>query len=283
MAPIVSMQTASFEVERFGWTSSDRLELVGRWFGVRGRRFLRPVLDVEVDGARRRLLALLEHKPWPATDGHEWTAAFPWEGEPAGFNKAELSVGPDVAVELPAAAPPARGSGTAGRRGEGRGPNAGRREREVLEAELATARAEIERLRHELDRVRAAHRDEIGELSATLDAERGRIRELGASLRSVRAQAARSEAERDRAVGERDSALSERAQAAQTRDQGERALTALERERAAAHNAREQAQRERNTWMSRAEAAMVQRDAAVQRALRAERDARAAREPSVRV
>ena len=99
-APASSAPKVTFEVDRFGWTAADRLELAGRWRGVRGRRFLRPTLDVELDEGRRRLLALLEHKPWTALDGEEWVAAFKWEGDPVEM-AAELSVGPDLAVELP--------------------------------------------------------------------------------------------------------------------------------------------------------------------------------------
>ena len=62
----------------------------GRWFGVRGRRFVRPVLTIDVAGDRRRLVALLDHKPWHAADGEPWVAAFPWEGarEAAGDGRA---------------------------------------------------------------------------------------------------------------------------------------------------------------------------------------------------
>src|ERR671915_18103 len=81
----------SFEVERFAWIDGGRLEVVGRWYGIRGLRFLRPTLDVEVDGQPRRMLALLEHKPWAADDGREWIAAFEWAGEPAELAAAELT------------------------------------------------------------------------------------------------------------------------------------------------------------------------------------------------
>src|SRR4051794_1731783 len=90
-----------FEVDRFGWTGEDRLELEGRWFGVRGWRFVRPTLDLHANGSRVRLLALLDHKPWAAFDGEPWVAAFPWDGEPLKFESAELSVAPSVEVELP--------------------------------------------------------------------------------------------------------------------------------------------------------------------------------------
>src|SRR5215211_8531118 len=91
----------TFEVERFEWTSDDRLEVVGRWFGLRGHRFLRPTLDVQVRGERRRMLAVLEHKPWAAEEGEEWVAAFTWAGDPARLDDAELTVSPDLAVQLP--------------------------------------------------------------------------------------------------------------------------------------------------------------------------------------
>ena len=70
----------AFELERFEWTAADRLEVSGRWFGVRGRRFVRPTLHLRVDGRRRRLIAVLDHKPWAADTEDLWTAAFTWRG-----------------------------------------------------------------------------------------------------------------------------------------------------------------------------------------------------------
>src|SRR4051794_5429237 len=102
MPPASATGTAAFDVERFEWTAPDRLEVAGRWSGVRGMRFVRPTLILRDEGDRRRLLALLEHKPWAAMDGEEWVAAFPWEGEPLEAESAELAVAPSLAVELPA-------------------------------------------------------------------------------------------------------------------------------------------------------------------------------------
>src|SRR4051794_11475881 len=95
------MSAASFEVERLEWVGPDRLEVAGRWFGVRGLRFMRPTLDLEVGEERRRLLAVLDHKPWETRDGEDWLAAFPWEGERVELTHAELAVTPAVVVELP--------------------------------------------------------------------------------------------------------------------------------------------------------------------------------------
>src|SRR3954470_6310368 len=110
----------AFEVERFGWTANDRIEVVGCWFGLRGHRFMRPALIVEAGDDRRRLLALLDHKPWAADDGEPWTAAFAWAGDPVALTFAELSVAPSVSIELPP--PPAPGSRATGARRQGTGP-----------------------------------------------------------------------------------------------------------------------------------------------------------------
>ena len=110
----------AFEVERFEWAAAGRLEVTGRWFGLRGHRFMRPALMVESGGDRRRLLAVLEHKPWAAEEGEPWVAAFGWDGEPVDIEAAELSVAPSVAVELPPLqVPGARSRG--GRTGSSRG------------------------------------------------------------------------------------------------------------------------------------------------------------------
>src|ERR1700759_4315687 len=93
-----------FELERFAWAGDDRLEVTGRWFGVRGRRFVRPTLTLRAAGRRRRMIALLDHKPWAAAEEEPWTAAFAWRGPQEDIAGARLEVAPDVVLELP---PPA--------------------------------------------------------------------------------------------------------------------------------------------------------------------------------
>src|SRR3954451_16529608 len=110
MPPPATTGGAVFEVERFEWTAPDRLELHGRWSGVRGLRFVRPTLTLRGSGKVRRALALLEHKPWAPEDGAEWVAAFPWRGEAADFASAELAVATGIEIALP---PPRRAGGKA--------------------------------------------------------------------------------------------------------------------------------------------------------------------------
>jgi hypothetical protein len=74
--------------------------VAGRWFGVRGRRFVRPTLTLIHKGAAVRALADLEHKPWAAEDGEVWTAAFALDESLDGAREIELSVAPDIIVEL---------------------------------------------------------------------------------------------------------------------------------------------------------------------------------------
>ena len=91
----------AFEIERFEWIGEDRLEVTGRWFGVRGLRFIRPTLHVRLGERRRRLIALLEDKPWPADGDGPWIASFTWEGPHDGVTAARLEVAPDVVLDLP--------------------------------------------------------------------------------------------------------------------------------------------------------------------------------------
>src|SRR5829696_525753 len=88
----------SFELARFEWASLDRLEVEGRWHGVR-RRLPRATLVVEVDGERRRLRALPDGPA--ADDPDRWLAAFPWEGDLPELPGAELEVGRGIVVDLP--------------------------------------------------------------------------------------------------------------------------------------------------------------------------------------
>jgi hypothetical protein len=61
-------------------------------------RFMRPTLTV----GDRRVLAVLDHKPWMPEEGQTWIAEFPWEGDVADIDPtlAELAVAPSVAVAL---------------------------------------------------------------------------------------------------------------------------------------------------------------------------------------
>ena len=193
----------TFEVDRFDWAAPDRIEVIGRWYGLRGHRFMRPVLDVSAGEDQRRLLALLEHKPWAAEEGEEWVAAFPWKGEPLDFDDAELALAPSIAVELepPRApggkkrkpAPDAKRTHAAPSRPDGR-------TLDRLERELAAAQEDREQLRAEVSLLE-------GRLAAERDA--AERREAHRASREERAAAE----ERDAAIAERDAARAERDEA----------------------------------------------------------------------
>jgi hypothetical protein len=254
----------SFEVDRFAWVDG-RLEVTGRWYGIRGRRFLRPTLDVEVDGSPRRMLAVLEHKPWAADDGEEWVAAFEWNGDPVALAVAELAVAPELSVVLPpptgAPAKKARRAKAAGERLAAAPPRA-----QALEAALAKAQAEAALLRDRLAAEQMAWQKRVEEVEA--------LRDESAAARSA------AEAERDEVVASRDAAIAEREDLVSTRDaavkerdaavaaaeaaraEAERATAerdkavrekaALETELAATARARDKARAERNEWLTRA-------------------------------
>lgn len=93
---------AVLEIERFEFATPERIEIVGYWTGLRGRRFMRPTLVLKGESEPRRLLALLEHKPWTAAEGEEWIAAFAWDSDVVSFDSAELNVGAGMDLELPA-------------------------------------------------------------------------------------------------------------------------------------------------------------------------------------
>ncbi|MEA2199031.1 MAG: hypothetical protein QOJ25_3082, partial [Solirubrobacteraceae bacterium] len=85
------IDSASFELDRFERDGDDVLKVSGRWFGIRGRRFMRPTLTMRVDGAKHRLLADLEHKPWAAEDGEDWVASFSPAPSPGEAEEIELT------------------------------------------------------------------------------------------------------------------------------------------------------------------------------------------------
>jgi hypothetical protein len=254
----------SFEVDRFAWVDG-RLEVTGRWYGIRGRRFLRPTLDVEVDGSPRRMLAVLEHKPWAADDGEEWMAAFEWNGDPVALAVAELAVAPELSVVLPpptgAPAKKARRAKAAGERLAAAPPRA-----QALEAALAEAQAEAALLRDRLAAEQKAWQQRVEEVEALRD-------ESVAAKSAAEAERDEAAAARDAAIAERDELISTRetaieereaavtaadaaraeaAKATAERDKAARAKAALETELAATARARDKARAERNEWLTRA-------------------------------
>jgi hypothetical protein len=259
-----ALPSVTFEVERFEWASDDRLEVVGRWFGLRGHRFLRPTLDVEVAGERRRMLAVLEHKPWAAEEGEEWVAAFAWRGERAKLDDAELTVSPDLAVQLPLPHGSVDGSGAATAAGT-QGRPARRPRTAVLEGELATALAEVARLTDELAKARESHSETARELRERARIAQEETKRLESELEQATGRLATAEAHAERRLEElrrelgdaasaRDGAGAEAAAARAERDGALKKLAELERERDALVEARDRAREERNAWMSRARA-----------------------------
>ena len=152
----------AFVVERFA-AAGDRLEVAGHWRGVRGRRFVRPVLWLHNGESRRRLVAVLDHKPWAADDGEPWFAAFKWDGGELDAERAELEVGRELVVDLPLPG----GAAPKPRPAKPRPPSdlervreqllSATKERRELEAALKTATVgadELARVRDERDRAR---------------------------------------------------------------------------------------------------------------------------------
>jgi hypothetical protein len=190
-----------FELDRFQVADDEqRIELSGCWYGVRGRRFVRPTLTFTADGRPQRLLAEMEHKPWAAEDGADWMAAFPSKLDGEAVTDLELSVAPDIAVELPLpGAPPQRTDALKARPAH--------RARSDLDDQTArqidAERRENERLRTELAR--------SGQASVQAEAA---IARRDAALSKVE----KLTAERDDAVRARNEALQAQDAAAQARD-----------------------------------------------------------------
>jgi len=277
--PEVVSNGVSFEVERFEWVDADRLEVTGRWYGLRGHRFVRPVLVVQAGDEQRRMLAVLEHKPWAADDGEEWTAAFPWEGSPVELTSAELAVAPSLAVDLPVPqvpggrrkAPPAPDGPLPARRSPAEAAPepepappapAGATAREsvspeevaALRAQLASEQASVRRLAAQLEE---AHQGLAAARSAADDHD-AVAHERDAAIAERDEARARTNLDHDAIVEERDTAVHERSAALYARDE------ALD-ERAAADF-------ERKTAIAERDAAFAERDRAVEAHRAAVRD-----------
>ena len=167
----------SFELERFEWTADDRLEVVGRWNGVRGRRIARPALTVDAGGRRQRVSGAQISDDGP---DEPWRASFDWDasrGDPTG---AELEIGRSLVVELP---PPRR-----------------RRRRSAVGAEN-DLRAQVDELRGMVAELRAARARGRDRRARAAQLGRGRARPArgrarGRASRPSTADGAQAERER---------------------------------------------------------------------------------------
>jgi hypothetical protein len=283
----------SFEVERFEPRGGDQLLLSGRWFGLRGRRFVRPTLTLGIGDSRQRALADLEHKPWAAHDGELWEAAFSIELNGGHPGQIELTVAPDITVALPLPGSGAREQrikarprrddlldNLRGARRDGRpAPGSGNGHDPRRDGRSATRWEDGLEAQREAPRVPDAPltaRSESGDaqaLAARLSqAEReiGRLRAELARHEGANDEAASALKRRDAAVGRLTEALAARDQAARAYEQAVRARdqalrecdrTAKERDRMAKE--RDQALRDRDRAVAKANKAA---DAAATRA-----------------
>ena len=265
----------AFEVSRLEIVG-ERCQVEGQWFGVRGRRFMRPALTVVVDGKPIRLLADLADKPWAPEDGGPWKAMFPYTIEGGQSGEAELTVAPDLTITLPA---PKRRGGAAGgksasRRAPGsRGPGVRPTSSHVLIRQLTDLRDTERQLRAQLERLeadRAQAMERLVDVSRELhevshereesDAARHRITE---ELEAVQRELSQTAAERDAAQQERDAALQERDQLAADRDDVRRTHGETLRANQSVGVARDRAVTERGAALDGQRQATSERDAAI--------------------
>lgn len=293
-------EPVSFELERFE-LDGQRLELTGRWYGVRGRRFVRPSLTVAREGGTARSLAVLEHKPWAASEGEAWTAVFPVEalGE---LREPELAVAPDIAVALPALEPaPTRGrakrSRAAPKTAASAKLDAGRKPRRSRKP-TAAAKAKVEKTRRDAAPKRptettavaaqsapparaategfelALLRDERDALRRWLEFEQGEALRLRTELDRARAAGKQADAAQqqheaallrlDAVSAERDAARAEVAEGLRERDRLHAECRRLEGE---VQHERERVMAERDGAAAARDTALAERNAAI-----AERD-----------
>jgi hypothetical protein len=257
--PGAASSEVDFELQRFEFSGAGRIEIAGRWFGLRGRRFVRPVLNLTMaGGGRRRAIALLEHKPWAADDGQTWLAAFAWPEGAGDVERAELEVGPGLMVELPApGAVPAGAPRVSAMRPH---PPA------IAPLEMHDPDAAVEPLRpapmpSPAPPSAAPRRDAINAAQAERD-------EATAARDQAEAERVTALNERDDALSRRDAALRDVDRAVSEREEAEAERDRLRSEIDRITHERDHAYAERNRMMQDAETVARERDQAA-----AERDA----------
>jgi hypothetical protein len=284
---------AVLEIERFEFAQPDRIEIVGYWSGLRGRRFMRPTLVLRGAGDPRRLLALLEHKPWAAEDGEEWTAAFAWKGDVVKFDSAELNVGSGIDLELPSPrmrpGKPRRFRQRVVSRDASRDlapviaaelPSRAEPEREATVAIEPAAQTDAPEPAAQTDAPESAPQTDAPQPSADaaaldrLRAERNNFRrerdEALEKLRSVRAELESERQAREKAVA--DGRAAEREAANTMLAQGAELRAGVERQREIAYLERDDAKKAKDEAIADRDKACEERDAATAARKDAERD-----------
>jgi hypothetical protein len=243
------MEPASFQVDRFELVGDSRLEVRGRWFGVRGRRFMRPALTAVAGGRQQRILAALDHKPWAPEEGETWLASFPCSTDGAALRQAELTVAPDLTVALP---PPSA-------------PISGRRRRPASSPRPSVADSTEQGTRPE--RHLQQERDEALRSREQACSERDEALRSREQARSERDEALRSREQasfqRDEARAARDEASSERDQACRERDAAQQQRNRMLAERDTARSRIEEATRRWELTAALGTRRTVERDAVV--------------------
>jgi len=219
---MAEVRDVAFELERFAWTPPDRLEVVGRWSGIEGRRLGRPVLTLAVGDEKVRLTA---HPGGHFSRSGTWSAVFSYDGKPEDVAGAELEIGRRLVVDLP---PPRRRKAPV----DTGALEQEQKRREEVEATLAERDAEIIGLRDEAETALGERDSRIEALEAEMAEMRTKLEEAEQERELMRAELEAARAETQTARAEVD-ASAERLQA-------ERAAAAEIREKLA--TAREEAQ-----------------------------------------
>jgi hypothetical protein len=253
----------TFELESCA-IDGERLEVSGRWHGVRGRRFVRPTLSAQVGRGTVRALADLEHKPWAPDDGESWVAAFDWTAPMNGIDAFELAVAPDLAVSVPAPGTDGRrtspGTELPASRPDDGGPQRPPRLPAIEDGELRQRRSR-ERAATELKAALAARNEALGQLdNVSQEWARAVAERDGAVAERNRAAQARNDAttERDQAVAERDQAVAEWRRIAAERERAAEVIARLTHERDRAVSGAASAAQERDRALSEAKRSLTE-------------------------
>lgn len=91
----------TFELARFAWGAPDRLELSGRFVGLREAPQDDPELMISGANGVHHLPVVPDSLSGSLEDGRSWDAVFAWQEPPVAFEEARLIFGSDLVVDLP--------------------------------------------------------------------------------------------------------------------------------------------------------------------------------------